>query len=463
MKCKFCFADMDEESVVCPACGKNQEEALVEEQSLVEETVEESAEEVTEEVIAEEEEAAAKPKKKMSKGLKIALAIVGGVVLLAVVAGAILYGLGINILKPKDDVMFKNSYTQEKEVVAEKTDMVVATLGNQELTSGELQIYYWMSVSNYANYYGDYLTLMGFKLDTPLEEQEYDPEAGKNFQQFFLESAIKDWCQWATLMQMAERDGFTLNEEEKLYLKLFEVDVKEMALTNGYSDVDQFIRERMYPGSTLEDYLKTYRMSYESQAYYHHILFDSIAPTMDETEAYFAENEEYFTNYGITKDSGDYHDVRHILIMPEGDTEDDWENCRVEAQALLDEFLSGDATEEIFAEMAKEHSEDGGSKANGGVYMQLTESTNFVEEFKNWYLDESRQPGDTGLVKSMHGYHVMYYSGKEPVWVFETNNMLVADKMEEVIMGFQEENPVKVDYSKIILGEMDLQALFGQQ
>ena len=61
MKCKFCFADMDEESVVCPACGKNQEEALVEEQSLVEETVEESAEEVTEEVIAEEEEVAEKP------------------------------------------------------------------------------------------------------------------------------------------------------------------------------------------------------------------------------------------------------------------------------------------------------------------------------------------------------------------------------------------------------------------
>ena len=208
--------------------------------------------------------------------------------------------------------------------------------------------------------------------------------------------------------------------------------------------------------------MKTYRMSYESQAYYHHVLFDRIAPTMDETEAYFAENEEYFTNYGITKDSGDYHDVRHILIMPEGDTEDDWEKCRVEAQALLDEFLSGDATEEIFAEMAKEHSEDGGSKANGGVYMQLTESTNFVEEFKNWYLDESRQPGDTGPVKSMHGYHVMYYSGKEPVWVFETNNMLVADKMEEVIMGFQEENPVKVDYSKISVGEMNLQALFGQ-
>ena len=70
MKCKFCFADMDEENVVCPACGKNQEETLNEEQSVADETVELPAEEVpgeiTEEVIAEEGEAAAKPKKKMS-------------------------------------------------------------------------------------------------------------------------------------------------------------------------------------------------------------------------------------------------------------------------------------------------------------------------------------------------------------------------------------------------------------
>ena len=34
-----------------------------------------------------------------------------------------------------------------------------------------------------------------------------------------------------------------------------------------------------------------------------------------------------------------------------------------------------------------------------------------MENFKNWYLDESRQPGDTGIVQSEYGYHIMYFVG----------------------------------------------------
>ena len=40
-----------------------------------------------------------------------------------------------------------------------------------------------------------------------------------------------------------------------------------------------------------------------------------------------------------------------------------------------------------------------------------------VAPFSLWCFDESRQPGDTGIVKSTYGYHVMYYVGQnDPYW-----------------------------------------------
>ena len=34
-----------------------------------------------------------------------------------------------------------------------------------------------------------------------------------------------------------------------------------------------------------------------------------------------------------------------------------------------------------------------------------------VANFNDWCFDSSRKPGDTGIVESDYGYHVMYYVG----------------------------------------------------
>jgi len=124
-------------------------------------------------------------------------------------------------------------------------------------------------------------------------------------------------------------------------------------------------------------------------------------------------------------------DVRHILIMPEGGTKDaqgnvtysdaEWEACRAAAQALLDQYLAGEQTAEKFGELANEHSDDqDGKVTNGGLYEGVTQGR-MVKEFDAWIFDESRTPGETGLVKTQYGYHVMYFVDREgPVdeWLF---------------------------------------------
>jgi parvulin-like peptidyl-prolyl isomerase len=72
-------------------------------------------------------------------------------------------------------------------------------------------------------------------------------------------------------------------------------------------------------------------------------------------------------------------------------------------------WQSGDATEDSFAELAKANSSDG-SASNGGLYEKVRLGQ-MVKEFEDWCFAKGRKPGDTGIVKTQYGYHVMYFSG----------------------------------------------------
>lgn len=88
------------------------------------------------------------------------------------------------------------------------------------------------------------------------------------------------------------------------------------------------------------------------------------------------------------------------------------------AELLLREFLSGDRTEDSFAALATANSDDTGSTETGGLYESVNPG-DMVTEFNDWCFDESRKPGDVGMVETTYGYHIMYYVDKaadEPAW-----------------------------------------------
>ena len=56
-----------------------------------------------------------------------------------------------------------------------------------------------------------------------------------------------------------------------------------------------------------------------------------------------------------------------------------------------------------------------------------------VTNFNDWCFDESRQAGDTGIVESDYGYHVMYYVGDSETTYRDyqiTNALISADTTE---------------------------------
>lgn len=129
----------------------------------------------------------------------------------------------------------------------------------------------------------------------------------------------------------------------------------------------------------------------------------------------------------------DTYSVRHILIMPKSDdestqqtqipeyTDEQWAEAEEKANAVLDEFNSGDKSELSFALLAEANSEDTASTAAGlqGRYGGLYEGIGEGEmqtEFNDWSFDSSRYYGETGMVKTQYGYHIMYFVSQQPIY-----------------------------------------------
>ncbi len=111
---------------------------------------------------------------------------------------------------------------------------------------------------------------------------------------------------------------------------------------------------------------------------------------------------------GRVRDDSRSNNIRHILISGDG--------AQARAQELLDQWKAGEATEDSFAALAAENSEDTGSASGGGLITNVSPTSNYVIPFRDWANASGRKDGDTGLVESDYGWHIMYYVSAEPVW-----------------------------------------------
>lgn len=477
MNCKYCQGELEEENPICPACGMDntpEEENAVEEETVLEEA--EACEELTEaeeteaaetEVPEEAEEAPAEEPAPAKKRVtwKIILAIAGCVVLLAALAAVIVIGVQGGFAPRENNISYRDNYTVKDSKAKSNADKVIATVGDRTLTNAELQVHYWMSVYNFLNEYGSYASYVGLDYTKPLDEQFYSESEGITWQQYFLDNALTNWHQFAVLCILGTEEGFTMEEKYQTFLDELPASLAETAATNGAESADAMIQKDMGVACGVDAYMRYMESNYYGNLYYNSV-YEAQEPSVDELEAFYKENEEAFTQNGYGKDAGYPMDVRHVLIQPEGGTKDDsgnttysddeWEACRVEAQGLLDEWLAGEHTEETFIQLAKDHSKDSNA-ADGGLYT-VDAATNFVQEFKDWYMDESRQPGDYGLVKTTYGYHIMYFSSKyeEEKWVTYARDGVITEYMNQILKEGSEKYPLDVNYKSIILCDVSL-------
>jgi parvulin-like peptidyl-prolyl isomerase len=151
--------------------------------------------------------------------------------------------------------------------------------------------------------------------------------------------------------------------------------------------------------------------------------------------------------------------VRHILIEVEklADSASDKEKeaadlaAKTKAEKLLKEFLDGDKTPESFGKLATANSKDPGSVTTGGLYEDVY-PTWAVKEFDEWCFAEGRKVGDTGVVKTDNGYHVMYLESftERTFRDYMIANRILSEDLEAWLKEIKEATPyVEVDLSRM--------------
>ena len=64
-------------------------------------------------------------------------------------------------------------------------------------------------------------------------------------------------------------------------------------------------------------------------------------------------------------------------------------------------------------------------------------------DITDWLFDESRQPGDTAVLESSGGYHVVYYIGQdEPYWKVQVESAKRSEDYNNAYTELEEKYPV---------------------
>ena len=333
------------------------------------------------------------------------------------------------------------------------------------LTNAQLQVWYWMEVAAFRASGQE-----GPDFEQGLDTQLCDlDETAVTWQQYFLQRALNTWHTSRALVELSKVNGlpteeayqpnpkhhatyltdipatkylygynesFAPNEMHQAYLDDLPAMLEELAAQKGFASTEELAKAAACAdGETLREYAEVYNLAYMYAATLHYY----IEPTAEEITAYLEENAADFE--GIT---GKTVDIRHILL-----------DNQEEAQALLDEFRGWkDTSEPRFAELAHERSLDEGSALNGGAYRDL-EQGQLAQALDEWCFDEARKSGDTELIRTDCGWHILYFCGSTEKRFAAAEAALMAAGDEANIAAAREAYPMTVDYSAIVLENAD--------
>ena len=134
--------------------------------------------------------------------------------------------------------------------------------------------------------------------------------------------------------------------------------------------------------------------------------------------------------------------VRHILVSFTAGDDEAKKTAHDKLELLQSEWQQGEATAESFGELAALNSEDTGSASNGGLYDNVYPGQ-MVDAFNDWCFDESRQVGDTDIVETSYGYHLIYFAGKQDTTYrdYMIKNDLLTEDMNNWYTGVLENVP----------------------
>ena len=350
---------------------------------------------------------------------------------------------------------------------------------NIEVTDDEINTYYDENKDNYDSV--DY-RVCKIEADMPEEETEDETEAQ-------TETVAESSSETAVTESQTETESETMSAEESEAAAKAEEEAKAAAMAEAKAKADDMLSkitdeasfEKVYGDYATDastDSLNTdKKKSSISPTDVANWLFDADRQAGDTTVIEDTANNAYYVVYFKDRylDHTKTVDVRHILISADtastdtaeteetetaaaGETEtaetesaeaqeqakeDAKAAAKIKAEQILDDWKNGDATEDSFAELAKTYSDDSGSNTNGGLYEAVKEGQ-MVTNFNDWIFDASRKPGDTGIVESDYGYHIIYFVGdNKEEWYVNIKDTITSNKLNDYMADLTADVEVK--------------------
>ncbi len=326
-----------------------------------------------------------------------------------------------------------------------------------EISSDEVNAYYDENKDNYDSV--DYLVC---KIEADIPEEETETAASETETSSETETAADETetsSETETAVSETESgETETLSEEEQAALEAEQEAIKEAAMKAAEEKANEMleqITEVSSFGALYADYATDNTVEYEksnvkkasiSPSAVGEWLFASERQAGDTTVIEDTTNNAYYVVYFSDRylEHAKTVDVRHILIRSSAETTDEMtdeekataeENAKAEAKQkaedIYEEWKSGDATQDSFAALAEANSEDTGSNTNGGLYEAVTEGQ-MVDSFNDWIFDDARKPGDTEIIETTYGYHIMYFVGDNAEeWYTKIESTLLSNEMQE--------------------------------
>ena len=337
-----------------------------------------------------------------------------------------------------------------------RMDKAIASCAGSELTNRQLQIYYYLQVFSYISQIGQYGAspiMIGLDFTKPLSEQNCMEVPDLSWEKFFLMLALDQFHVSAALNEEAERANYSMDETLLQQLRQNLDALKEEAANRDYAALDDFLADSFGIAVKEADYS-------EYMNFYYHVMsfeqkfYQDLNCSDEDLLAYFTAHPEDYP--GITTDQKNIN-VRHILIMPEDadddkqSTDEEWAAAKAKAEALLAEYLKN-PTEDNFSALAKQNSQDPGSQSNGGLYEEVYPGQ-MVQTFNDWCFDAARKPGDTGIVETTYGYHVMYFVKQTDNYYWKTiaKDDYLNSRMQTWLTELTDGAKMNVDYASIVL------------
>lgn len=133
--------------------------------------------------------------------------------------------------------------------------------------------------------------------------------------------------------------------------------------------------------------------------------------------------------------------MRHILIKSvDEDADGSYSEAEIAAakakiEEIEKEWLAGAKTEESFAALAEQYTEDEGSKTNGGLYEKIGMG-DMVGDIDAFLFEAGRKVGDTAVLHGNNGgydgYHLVYFAGEDMLYgLAQAENQMINEAFSE--------------------------------